>query len=419
MAEDKKLSTESYKGVRDFYPEDMAIQSYIFETWEKTAESFGFLHYDASVLEPAELYTSKGAQNEEIINEQSYTFTDKGDRLVTLRPEMTPTAARMVAGRRRELQFPLRWYSIPNVFRYERAQRGRLREHWQLNCDIFGTHERMADIEIIMLAHAILTNFGASESDFVIKINNRELLRNAVVPALKDEADLPKYLYLLDRKAKMSREEFESEEATLLKHGGAVTIEPNDEVKNILTSLAKLGVGNAQFDESVVRGFDYYTGTVFEIFDTNPDNRRSLLGGGRYDNLTSLFGGEPIPGIGFGMGDVTMRDFLETHDLLPAHLLHNRIDVAILLPDLSDAIHGQTAARELRTADLNVAVDYSGKKLGDQISRADKLGATHIIVVGDKEMESGEFTMKRLSNGAETRGSLAELVKAISQEALQ
>ena len=172
MAE-KKLSTDPYKGVRDFYPDDMAVQRYMFSVWEQTAERFGYERYDASVLEPADLYKAKGAENEEMVNEQTYTFTDRGDREVTLRPEMTPTVARMIAGKRRELAFPVRWYSIPNLFRYERTQRGRLREHWQLNCDIFGTDDYSADIEIIALAHQIFMNFGADESMFKILINDK------------------------------------------------------------------------------------------------------------------------------------------------------------------------------------------------------------------------------------------------------
>ena len=158
---DKILSTDSYKGVRDFYPDDMAILRYIFDVWSQTAESFGFERYDASVLEPADLYKAKGAENEEMVNEQTYTFIDRGKREVTLRPEMTPTVARMVAGRRRELSFPVRWYSIPNLFRYERPQRGRLREHWQLNCDIFGASHFTADVEIIALAYHMLITYAS------------------------------------------------------------------------------------------------------------------------------------------------------------------------------------------------------------------------------------------------------------------
>ena len=167
MTADKKLSTESYKGVRDFYPEEMFVQKYVFERMRKAVEKFGYVEYGASVLEPAELYRAKSG--EEIVNEQTYSFTDRGDREVTLRPEMTPTVARMVAARRHELAFPLRWYSIPNLFRYEKPQRGRTREHWQLNVDLFGSDDIKADTEIISVVHEIMRSLGAAENDFEIK----------------------------------------------------------------------------------------------------------------------------------------------------------------------------------------------------------------------------------------------------------
>ncbi len=209
------LSTKPYKGVRDFYPEEMSVQRYIFDTWSTTAESFGYERYDASVLEPSELYKSKGIENEELINDQTYTFIDRGGREVTLRPEMTPTVARMVSRKRRELIFPLRWYSIPNLFRYERMQKGRLREHWQLNCDIFGTNDISADIEIIHLAFELLINFGAEPEMFTIKINDRALLESQMKDKLKDIKLLSNYFRLLDRKAKISSEEFNKEESNL------------------------------------------------------------------------------------------------------------------------------------------------------------------------------------------------------------
>ena len=204
---DKKLSTEPYKGVRDFYPENMAEQRYMFEVWRLTAEQFGFQEYNASVLEPAELYRHKTST--EIVNEQTYSFTDRGDRAVTLRPEMTPTVARMIAGRRRELSFPVRWYSIPNLFRYERMQRGRLREHWQLNCDIFGIDDVSADVEIILLANEIFKNFGAENGlHYEIHVSSRRLLE-----ALYDSLTLDKEIRLgvtrlADRKNKMEVDEF-------------------------------------------------------------------------------------------------------------------------------------------------------------------------------------------------------------------
>ncbi len=304
---EKKLSTEPYKGVRDFYPEDMAVQNYIFSTWKKVAEEFNYQEYSASPLEYAEIYRSKGS--DEIVNEQMYVFTDKGDREVALRPEMTPTLARMIAARRKGLKLPVRWYSIPNVFRYERPQRGRKREHYQLNCDIMGIAGIDAEVEIISLAHKIMKAFGAKDEDFEIRINSRKLLQ---------EKYGTKMFRLLDKKDKLEKAEFESEWE---KQSGApfieATLDDSLEVKEILKALEAKGI-KAHFSSSLTRGFDYYTGMVFEVFDTNPENRRALFGGGRYDNLLEMFGVEPLPTVGFGMGDVTMRDFLETHNL-PLH----------------------------------------------------------------------------------------------------
>jgi len=250
-----KLSTDPYKGVRDFYPEDMAIQNYIFDTWKKVVEKFGYEEYSASILEPTELYMEKSGS--EIVGEQTFTFKDRGERSVTLRPEMTPTLARMVAAKRRELKFPLRWYSIPNIFRYERPQRGRRREHWQLNADLLGVAGLEGDREIISLAYAIMKEFGAKDGDFEIRVNNCNI---------KD-------------------------------------------LKGVAPNLV--------YDESLLRGQTYYTGIVFEIFDTNKENLRAIAGGGRYDNLLEMFEVAPLPAIGFACGDITTKDFLETHQLGP------------------------------------------------------------------------------------------------------
>lgn len=319
MTDKVKLSTEPYKGVRDFYPEDMAIQNYIFDTWKKVAKSFGYVEYGASILEPAELYRSK--TSEEIVNEQTFSFTDRGDREVVLRPEMTPTLARMVAGKRKSLKFPLRWFSIPNVFRYEKPQRGRKREHWQLNCDLLGISGVEAEVEIISLAHKIMKEFGAKDEDFEIRVNDRKLLDEifekigGVSQSTKTEV-----VRLLDKKDKIDN--FESELIRELgeekKESFLDLLEKTKSTKTLeqlVEKLSESGIKNLTIDTSIARGFDYYTGMVFEVFDTHPDNRRSLFGGGRYDNLLELFGVEPVPTVGFGMGDVTIRDFLETHNL--------------------------------------------------------------------------------------------------------
>jgi histidyl-tRNA synthetase len=310
-----KLSTEPYKGVRDFYPEDMKIRKEIFKTWREVLENRNYEEYDASVLEPAELYKSKTSS--EIVNEQTFSFTDRGDREVVLRPEMTPTLARMVAARRRTLKFPLRWYSIPNVFRYERPQRGRKREHWQLNCDLMGISGTEAEVEIISIVHSLMMAFGAKDTDFEIRINSRKLLQEAYSPILKDPSKPEEMFRLIDRKEKMSEEEFDSEWQKLFTGPFKETkFTDSPRLAEVMQKLESIGV-KSKFSPSVTRGFDYYTDIVFEVFDTNPENNRSLFGGGRYDNLLELFGVEPVPTVGFGMGDITFQDFLETHKLGP------------------------------------------------------------------------------------------------------
>jgi histidyl-tRNA synthetase len=406
---DKHLSTESYKGVRDFYPQDMAVQRYIFDTWAKTAESFGFERYDASILEPAELYKAKGAENEEMVNEQTYTFIDRGEREVTLRPEMTPTVARMVAGKRRELSFPVRWYSIPNLFRYERPQRGRLREHWQLNCDIFGANDVAADVEIIALAHQLLLDFGAKPEMFKIRINHRGAL-NAFLAhnSITDEVQVRAVTNVIDRKAKISASEFAiAMEAAAGKPLSLPETTP-EEVAHVIDGLIALGITNAEYDPSIVRGFDYYTGTIFEIFDVSGENNRSMLGGGRYDNLTGMFGGEMISGIGFGMGDVTMRDFLETHKLLPESLSATGPEVMVIPMEAEFNLAGQALASTLRRATTaRVATDISTKKLGRKIGDASDRQVRFVIVIGENEVTSQTFTIKDLRSGEETTGALA------------
>lgn len=397
------LSTEGYKGVRDFYPEDQFIQRYIFENMERICELFGYEEYNASILEPAELYRAK--TSEEIVNEQTYTFTDRGGRDVTLRPEMTPTFARMIAAKSREIPLPARWYSIPNVFRYERPQRGRLREHWQLNADIIGAIGVEADAEIIALAHSVLRAMGADERNFEIRVSDRRIL-DAVYDTLciKDEmrAEVTR---LLDRRAKI--DDFEGALSACVDSpdiARALVSEidrttSSAYLEELRVALVQLGVNNMVVDPKVTRGFDYYTGMVFEVFDTDPANRRSLFGGGRYDNLLSLFGGNPIPAVGFGMGDVTARDFLDTHGLLPQYT--PATEVMICIADESAKRHAMRLAQDLRLDDIAVAVNYSGKRVGDQIAQADKMKIPFVIVVGSQERDSGRYTLKNLETGVE------------------
>lgn len=429
MAE--KLSTEPYKGVRDFYPDDMAVQSHIFDTWSRTAESFGFERYDASVLEPSELYKSKGAENEEMVNEQTYTFVDRGDREVTLRPEMTPTVARLIAGRHKELAFPVRWYSIPNLFRYERTQRGRVREHWQLNCDIFGSDDIAADVEIIALAYQTLIDFGARPEMFEIRINHRKLMTEWFTKrfGITEPGTITQITRILDRKQKITEAEFKGELLPIFQDKyeqfrkeldlevedfvSLVNIErQHSAVIQIKNGLEKIGITNLRFDATLARGFDYYTGTIFEIFDNDPKNNRSMLGGGRYDDLTSLFGDERIGGVGFGMGDVTMRDFLETHDLMPQRKAGAL--VAVIPTEESLNIEAEKAAMRLRVAGVSVMVDISTRKLGKKLAAADHAGSGYVLVVGEDEVARGEYVLKNLADGTEQSGTLDELSERLS-----
>jgi len=429
---EKKLSTESYKGVRDFYPEDFAILEYIFASWRKTLKGFGYEEYNASVLEPAELYRAKSG--EEIVNEQTYTFTDRGDREVTLRPEMTPTVARMVAARRRELPLPIRWFSIPNVFRYEKPQRGRLREHFQLNVDLFGVDSIEADFEMILIASGIMKNLGVDEEKYEIKLNSRSLMDFMMQTVLGLSPEIAHKLgKLIDRKNKVTRAAFESEAELLCGNKSPAFLklidapdlaafqkafgtshESFDHIESIIRRADDVGIGNVVFDQTLMRGFDYYTGLVFEVFDKHPENRRALFGGGRYDDLLSLFGGDKIPAIGFGMGDVTTRDVLETYKLLPA--FPGVADIA-LCPFSTDLIsYAQHLAIKLRAEGARVSVDITGKRIGDQIKNADKKRIPFIVPIGEDEIKNKSFKIKHLATGKEVEVTEERLVETLTHK---
>ena len=390
----KKLSTEPYKGVRDFYPRDQFIQNYIFDTMREVAERYGYLEYSASILEPTELYEAKSG--DELVNEQTYTFEDRGGRSVTLRPEMTPSVARLVAARRRDLSFPLRLFSIPNLYRYERPQRGRLREHWQLNCDLFGIEGIEADVEIILLASQIMKAFGAEEKNFEIRVNNREALDKVCSDLNLSEEKSHELRKLIDKKDKIDNFMEQAEELLGQPFDvSSIAWEGFETLKNI---LADIGVTNVVYSPEIVRGLDYYTGTVFEVFDTSPENNRAMFGGGRYDNLLDVFG-EHVPAVGFGMGDVTIRDFLEIHELLPDYVPSTDLCVCVLGNEHVGAAH--KLAETLRSQGLNVAVDYSNRKAGDQIKAADKQGVNFILCVGADEIENKKYKVKNLKSGEE------------------
>jgi histidyl-tRNA synthetase len=427
------LSTQPYKGARDFYPEDKRLQKYIFHMWRKAVERFGYEEYDAPILEPLELYAAK--TGDEIVNEQTYTFTDRGDRQVVIRPEMTPTVSRMVAARRQDLPYPLRWYSIPNLWRYERPQRGRLREHWQLNVDVFGIADQSAEIEIISVADSIMREFKAKREMYTIRLNSRVLVNALLHDYLGlDEVQSSTLMKLIDRMHKIDHAEFVGQVDALF-HPSQRDSGASDKLLAILnvTSLSELpeslrthkaalslstliqeleasGIRNVHYDPTLMRGFDYYTDVVFEVFDTNPENSRSMFGGGRYDGLVSLFGVEAVPTAGFGMGDVTLANFLETHELVPS--LRSETDAFVIaVGNVSTKIHKVVA--ELREMGLNVAEADPEQKTDKQIKIAVKKGVRYAIFVGDKELESEQFVLKDLDTGNEETHGLQRLVSIV------
>ncbi|NDC21877.1 histidine--tRNA ligase [bacterium] len=427
------LSSKPYKGARDFYPEDKRLQKYMFGVLRNVAESYGYNEYDAPILESFEIFAAKSGQ--EIVDDQTYVFEDRGGRKVVVRPEMTPTVSRMVAAKRQELAYPLRWYSIPNLWRYERPQRGRLREHWQLNVDIFGIENYHAEIELLSMISDMFKAFGAKTNMYEIRINSRKLINYILEDYLGlSEQESHDICKLIDKMHKIDRSKFisgidavlspEHKEgqvnekllsileakrlqdlpAEVMAHDSVV------ELDQVLSGLEKKGINNALFDVTIMRGFDYYTGIVFEAVDKHLENNRSMLGGGRYDGLVGLFGVASVPTVGFGWGDVTLENFLKLHHLLP-DLVNETSLYVCLVGDVAGL--ADDAINEFRKQGVNIAVDYSGKKLGDQIKNADKAHIKHVLIVGEDEVNSGKFKIKNLESGKEYVGTITELVKEL------
>ncbi len=425
------LATQPYKGARDFYPEDKRLQDYMFGKMREVCEAFGYEAYNAPILEPTDLFLAKG--NQEIIDEQTYTFADRGERSVTIRTEMTPSVSRMVAARRQELAYPLRWYSIPNLWRYERMQRGRLREFWQLNVDIFGVRGVEADHEIILVADRILKAYGAKADMYTIRVNSRKLTDWLLGEYLGLSSTQQETLVrLIDRMHKMEQESFLAQADALLtptqREAGVLdrlleilrAEKLNDlplgvealpsvlELKQLSDLLDASHVTNVRFDMTLMRGFDYYTDIVFEVFDTDPENSRAMFGGGRYDGLVGMFGVEPVPTVGFGMGDVTLQNFLESHKLLPD--LPTGADAYIVLLGDNTYERAQRVLDTWRAEGMKLAVDMTGRKLDKQIKTAVKKGIDHAIFIGDAELQDDRYRLKNLATGAEEVHSRERIV---------
>lgn len=426
------LGLASLRGMRDLYPEDMRLREYIFAGWRKVVERYGYEEYMAPMLEPLEMYAAKSG--EEIVNEQTYAFSDRGERKVAIRPEMTPSVTRMVAARRQDMPLPIRLYSIANFMRYERPQHGREREFWQLNFDLFGEPGIAGDTEIIHMAHDIVKEFGATDDMFTIKVNDRRLTNYIMSNYLGLDAEQGgRMIKLLDRFDKLPRETFDelakeiigSNESVVDKLAAILRVDTIDDlpgeikssdalapVREVLSNLRKLGVNNAKYDIRLMRGFDYYTGIVFEVFDEAPENRRAMFGGGRYDGLVAMFGVETLPVVGAAPGETMFGEFLRAHQLVPE--LSTNVSVYLLPMTDSLLLEAENYASELRKLGVNVAVDATERKLDKRIKAGIKHGAKYMVFVGESEVTAGKLQLKNVATGDQEQLSVSEIARRVN-----
>ena len=399
-------------GFRDFYPETLALRRSIFGKWRDVARRYGFREYDGPPLEPLELFTQKSG--EEIVG-QLFNFVDKGDRAVALRPEMTPTLAWMVGAHHRDYKKPIKWFAIPQLFRYEKQQRGRLREHFQFNADIIGETDVAADAELIALAIDTLRSFGLTQADFVVRVSDRRAWQKMFTDTGIAADQQYAAFQAID---KMEREPVEKTREKL----AAVTSQvdailafasqtaPDGDLKTVFEKLGDLAAF-CKVDFKIVRGLAYYTGIVWEIHDCKGE-LRAIAGGGRYDNLLKLVSGVDLPALGFGMGDVVLGELLKERGLLPKP--EAGVDCYLIIADEALRPAALKLAHDLRDAGCAVEYALTPAKVGKQFQAASGLGARYAVVIGTAEWNAGEIQLKNLTNGTEERVQVSALISKLS-----
>jgi histidyl-tRNA synthetase len=438
------MQIQALPGFREFFPDDLALRAHIFHAWRTVAARYGFEEYDGPPLEPLDLYTAKSGA--EIVG-QLYHFVDKGGREVALRPEMTPTLARMVSARAGALRKPIRWFSIPQLFRYERQQRGRLREHFQLNCDLIGEPGPLGDAEVIALAIDVMRELGLTAADVRVRLSDRRVLQALLSAAGVAGDQLDAAYQAIDKSERGSRPELaarlgaaglgapaidavfrigairgwaDASRELAAVPGGAEAGAP---LARTVAALDEMGLGDfVEVDLAIVRGLAYYTGTVFELFDAKRA-LRAICGGGRYDDLLRSLGGVDLPALGFGMGDVVLGELLKERGLAPAPARALDVFVAGVTPD--DVPMVLALAHELRSGGLRAEFALGASALGRQLKQADARGAAWAVVVGPDDRARGEVMIKDLRpNGAGQRAvprgaAVAELVRMAGEPGSQ
>jgi len=429
------MSHQSLPGFREFFPEDLAARSHLFEAWRRVAARYGFQEYDGPPLEPLDLYTEKSGPE---IVAQLYNFTDKGERQVALRPEMTPTLARMVASRANGLRKPIRWFSIGQMFRYERQQRGRLREHYQLNCDLIGEAGPLGDAEVIALLIDVAREVGLGAADVRVRLSDRRVLSALLLGAGVTEAQLPAAYAAIDKRERMEPaaviallrgpdgtgmtaevagrvlevsglKSLDAVQAAAARApGGEAALQP---LRRTLNALAAMGLAEfIEVDLTIVRGLAYYTGTVFELFDAGRSHR-AIAGGGRYDDLLGRLGGVDLPAVGFAMGDVVMGDLLKARGLLPEPAAALEVFVAAITEE--DLPQVLALAHECRSAGLRTEYALTAQAVGKQLRQADARGARFALLVGPDDRARNEVQLKDLAAKSQRSVSRTEAVAAL------
>lgn len=413
-----KATIQSLKGTRDFYPEEMAVRNFLYQTARKVSEQFGYQEYDAPFLETIDLYAAKSG--EELVKEQAFVFPDRGGDLITLRPELTPSLARMVAQRQRQLVYPLRWWSWGPFWRYERPQKGRTREFFQWNIDLIGVNSPAADAELVAIVATFLRECGLSSEQVHILVNSRQLM-DSELAALNIPVELrPQVFRLIDRRDKLPFGEWQAyaQETGLdeTQFKGLLEILANKDLwqkspdmQRTFAILESLGIRDyVQYAPNIIRGLDYYTGLVFEVWDRDGEFR-AILGGGRYNNLVSDVGGDPLPAIGFAMGDVVASLVLKKFNCLPDHLSASPASVLVTVFDEETLGASFQLAADLRNAGLKVACYPETAKLAKQFKYGDRMGMRAAVVVGPDELAQGLAAVKDLRDGSQVTLPSAEV----------
>jgi histidyl-tRNA synthetase len=420
------ISNQEPKGTRDWLPEEFAVRKYIFDTWRRVCERYGFEEYLTPLVEAAEVYRAKSG--EDVGGQELVTFTDLGGRELSIRPEMTPSVTRLVSKIYTASPKPLKFFSIANFVRNEKPQRGRNREFWQLNCDIFGSDAPEAELEVLQMSLDIMAEFGAPQGSFVLGLNNRKLLEGLleqVAVGLDNEKKLM-IVRTLDKWAKLKPADIDTRLQTAGLEIGAITtikdfMASNDldklvkanpqlkdnpgliEIRHAIESLAAIGYDQKTivFNPAVIRGFDYYDGLIFEVFDTNPDNNRAMFGGGRYNGLAEIFGSQSFPAVGFAPGDETTKLFLESWNLLAPVATGRASRYYLPLLDKKLLTETRRLARTLRQQGWNINLGFEEQKIGKALEFANKKKIDRVIIFGSDEASKNSYKIKDMASGLE------------------